>query len=110
MEKIAQISYRTKAQKLINATVILNSNHFYFDFSHPHMHYITFSRYLYVHAILHYWLACTTETVFAQSPQNWDSFTNGKATCTDAVFLPMNMTNPKLAGQCREISPELIFQ
>lgn len=52
-------------------------------------------------------IGCTTETVLTQSPQNWDSFTNGKATCTDAV--PMNMTNPKLAGQCREISPELIF-
>ena len=52
----------------------------------------------------------TTETVLTQSPQNWDSFINGKATCTDAVFLPMNITNPKLAGQCREISPELIFQ
>jgi len=99
--KIAQISYRTNAQKLVNATVILNSKYFYFDFSHPHRHYITFSRYLYVHAILHYWLSyknCTyTKTT------NWDSFTNGKATCTDAMFLPMNITNPKLAGQCTEI-------
>ena len=55
-------------------------------------------------------LGCITETVLTQSPQNWDSFTNGKAACTDAVFLPMNMTNLKLAGQCREISLELIFQ